>query len=220
MIWQAPGPDFQARAITPRPRQDAPWARSGHRLNARGGSRQERVPRQVGTAEPTSSIGPIWPGPMGCGTVAETVQGRQATCCPRRVSSQPRNGRWAVCRPRALTRRWRCRMPGAPSQGTRPTAASSPPRPHSQGEPLGSCPGAHPPGWEGPFLGLKSSSTAVSRVSRGVDAGDRGVANLAPSCRDTHATPLQEIPLPVLRVHHEPTRRERPRNRAHRPSAP
>ena len=79
----------------------------------------------------------------------------------RRV--HPRNGSWSVCRPRALTRRWRCLVPGAPGQGTRPTAASSPPRPHSQGEPLDSCPCVHPPGWEGPFLVLKSSSTAVSR---------------------------------------------------------
>ena len=59
------------------------------------------------------------------------------TMCKR---NEPRNGSGSVCRPRALTRRWRCRMPGAPGQGTRPTAASSPPRPHSQGEPLGSCP--------------------------------------------------------------------------------
>ena len=28
-----------------------------------------------------------------------------------------------LCRPRALTRRWRCLVPGAPGQGTRPTAS-------------------------------------------------------------------------------------------------
>ncbi len=37
-----------------------------------------------------------------------------------------RHGPWASCRPRALTRRQRCRMPGAPGQGTRPTEPDSP----------------------------------------------------------------------------------------------
>ena len=82
-------------------------------------SKQVEAPKR-----PATSGGSLWPRQNG-------QRGRD---------SHPRNGRWAVCRPRAFTQRWRCRMPGAPGQGTRPTAASSPPRPHSQGEPLGSCP--------------------------------------------------------------------------------
>ena len=58
--------------------------------------------------------------------------------------TQPGNGSWATCRPRALTRRHRCHMlvrrvrgPGLQNQ-----------RPHPQGEALDFNPRAHDPWWE------------------------------------------------------------------------
>jgi hypothetical protein len=101
-------------------------------------------------------------------------------------SCQPRNGSWAVCRPRALTRRWRCRMPGAPGQGTRPTALSSPPQPRPRGEPLDSCPRADPTHWEGPssfwdplwppVLGLTQNPFSSPTRAAGSGDGTRRVA--------------------------------------------
>ena len=96
------------------------------------------------------------------------------TTCPSKASKnrfQPRNGSWAVCRPRAPTRRWRCRMPGAPGQGTRPTALSSPSQPHPEGEPLESCPWPYPTRWNRSFLALGPSWTAVSKFNASRHSG-------------------------------------------------
>ena len=95
----------------------------------------------------------------------------------------------ACCRPRPLTRRRRCLVPGAPGQGTRPTAEPGLPRPHPQGEPLGSCPWAHPTRWEGCFLVLAPSLTADFRLKSGGELGwDESVPGKRPGAARS-ATP-------------------------------
>jgi hypothetical protein len=88
-------------------------------------------------------------------------------------SSEPRNGRWAVCRPRALTRRWRCCMPGAPGQGTRPTAVSRLKRPRMR-RPKGAtrCQPGDTPGSHAPLHGMSPQRAAQPRRL----GGSRGLA--------------------------------------------
>ena len=68
------------------------------------------------------------------------------------------------CRPRALTRRHRCRIVLRRVWGTRPTTPRDLLRPHPQGESSDSQQNARLPFWKGHFIALEPSSTAVSRL--------------------------------------------------------
>jgi hypothetical protein len=103
-------PGRGARPRRKRSRQDAKTRSRPQNQKAKPSEPRQPPPRPTG---------PQQPHPRGLRALRASVRDvPNIVAAPSRRCAKP-----PLCRPRALTRRWRCLVPGAPGQGTRPTAS-------------------------------------------------------------------------------------------------